>query len=191
MKNKNIILTILGVIIIVISGIGISYFIYQNNLKNPINESYETNNENTNETNNENTNETNNENIDVYIKNHIISDGLIITDKGYHDGVNNSKIYANDEEIFEGNTMTIISKVIKLNDEDFILQFAEISEGTSEGSYLFYNKGKSYIDLNEKTQLDIARVLEVNGNEITLVSSKLYLYLSVLCSMGYNDEDII
>ena len=72
MKNKNIILTILGVIIIVISGIGISYFIYQNNLKNPINESYETNNENTNETNNENTNETNNENIDVYIKNHII-----------------------------------------------------------------------------------------------------------------------
>ena len=185
MKNKNLLLFIIVVIIIILSGIGIGYFAYQHNLKNSTNENLENNNVEPNYENS--TNENTGESIEKYA----INDELIITEKGYYDGNNNSKIYANEEEIFEGNAMTDISKIIKLNEEDFIIQFAEIAEGTSEGSYLFYDKGKSYINLNEKAQLDIATVFEVNGNEITLVSSKLYLYLDLLCISGYKDEDII
>lgn len=201
MKNKNLLLFIIVVIIIILSGIGIGYFAYQHNLKNSTNANLENNTVEPNYENSTNENLENNivdpnyekynENTGESIRKYAINDELIITEKGYYDGNNNSKIYANEEEIFEGNAMTDISKIIKLNEEDFIIQFAEIAEGTSEGSYLFYDKGKSYINLNEKTQLDIATVFEVNGNEITLVSSKLYLFLDLLCISGYKDEDVI
>lgn len=218
MKKYKLICGIILVLIVIMCGVGIGWYVYssnENNMNNLENGENNTNNDSTNEddikedfNNIKGTPDADGKIVFDYNKTWGWINALVIDKKDFKvevketnfNNVDSSEkyqaLYINDKkiipesEILEMSSYVSIDEFIIFPNDDLMIQYTENSEGMDSKYFLIYNKGKNYINLEKISKFNFIDEIKVDGNKWTISSNKSYGFVDMLCS-EFKDDDVI
>ena len=218
MKNYKLLCGVILVLIVILCGIEIGWYIYSINENNFTNNLENSGNNSDNDSIEENTEEKIND-----VNGNLDSDGKIVYDYSKTLGWINALVidkedfkvevketnfndmdltekyqalYINDKkiiqesEILEMSSYVSIDKFIVFPNDDLMIQYTENSEGSDSKYFLIYNKGKNYINLEKISKFNNIDEIKVEENKWTISSNESYGFIDLLCS-NYKDDDVI